>query len=1022
MGDNEIIDSIVNPDANKQVGDLTKNVVELNAQLKDTIKSALELNRVTGQSTSFAGFQKNADASAKATRAIVDDQAKILAAEKRLALQRDADLRKQIQQRQQQDSASKKAIDQANRESDVISRAEQRKQEALAKSNRAFALLMLRYKEAIKNAEDIGAAQGSTSQAFIDATENANKLGRQVQAIQQPLGNFRSNVGNYANDITSVFGKAFGFIRTLAYILPGIGIAGIFSLIGEGIGILVSKLTEGKFSLDEFAKTASALSKAFDETNFKGAVSNVIDLKEQIKLAKDGLIDQDVVLKKYNETIGETIGQTDSLDKAEQLIVDHSAAYIKSMFYKAAATAALAEGVDDYTKAMKATMTDEANQMLTDKDIARLENTIKTSRNKDEIEQAKYLLRLGQNAKKNDDADLAEAKKHQDALVNQTTVIYDKLTRLSKSFQMGFLSKDEQEAQEARTKTALEYNKGLVQADLDKNNAIAENDKKSYPARYAALKKALADQLEIIQISQTEELNKSDITKTEEQAITDKANFDKIKATEDYQKRKRDLDDKGYAQDIEHLKNQLQAQKDAAKLILDSPDSSVPQKETALDTGNSLGKSLIEAQYKAELNAAGNNDKSIKIAKDNRNKALIQLQIDYNLQYEKILNDEYNKEITGAKKHDTDLLDSLNSANAKQLSAITEAAEKQQAAIEQQYEAGKLSQRGYQKALLDSQHKAIIDGYQAQLDYVNQLIELKSKAGFNTGEDEQKAADIQKQIQKENFKFQKENFKTREEQVKELHDLELRAAEEIAGAIKSLVDGAYQEKIDALQKQSEMITQNAAIEKAAIDRSLDTQSNKTRKQQLLDAQTSSQQKQLQAQINKEKTAQAKADKAFNIAQIIENTAVAITKTIAQGGIFATPLIALIAAIGAAQLVKVIATPIPQFKHGGTTKGGAFIWGEAGIEQAIEPSGKTYFSPDKATLAIAPAGTKIIPHNELIRPKKMNGWVSSSTDNGVIDAINNNTRTMKRVFSEKKAPKVIVNLDSNWYAYEKRLSR
>jgi hypothetical protein len=56
------------------------------------------------------------------------------------------------------------------------------------------------------------------------------------------MGNNQRNVGNYA----SGFQKAFGFLRQAAYIIPGIGVAGIFNLIFEGVtkvnhGLVLSK-------------------------------------------------------------------------------------------------------------------------------------------------------------------------------------------------------------------------------------------------------------------------------------------------------------------------------------------------------------------------------------------------------------------------------------------------------------------------------------------------------------------------------------------------------------------------------------------------------------------------------------------------------------------------------------------------------------------------------------------------------------------------------------------------------------
>ncbi len=64
------------------------------------------------------------------------------------------------------------------------------------------------------------------------------------------------------------------------------------------------------------------------------------------------------------------------------------------------------------------------------------------------------------------------------------------------------------------------------------------------------------------------------------------------------------------------------------------------------------------------------------------------------------------------------------------------------------------------------------------------------------------------------------------------------------------------------------------------------------------------------------TSQAKADKAAAIVGAIVNTALGITKAIAQTGVLAPLFTAIVAAAGAAQIAAIVATPIPSFATGG----------------------------------------------------------------------------------------------------------
>jgi hypothetical protein len=59
----------------------------------------------------------------------------------------------------------------------------------------------------------------------------------QVLSLEKSTGRAQRNVGNYLN-------AAWSGIRQLAYIIPGLGIAGIFDVIATGIGMAVTKLME----------------------------------------------------------------------------------------------------------------------------------------------------------------------------------------------------------------------------------------------------------------------------------------------------------------------------------------------------------------------------------------------------------------------------------------------------------------------------------------------------------------------------------------------------------------------------------------------------------------------------------------------------------------------------------------------------------------------------------------------------------------------------------------------------------
>lgn len=170
-----------------------------------------------------------------------------------------------------------------------------------------------------------------------------------------------ANVGNYPKLMTQAavstekftfsLTKAWSGLRNLAYIIPGLGIAGIFDLAFQAISPLVSKVYELATGTKEAAKASMVLASAFEATEYKKAVTDVNELRINIDLAKKGFLDKTDVVNQYNKTLGESLGKVTSLDEAEKMLVKNGDAYIQMTLLKAAANIALDKAAEQYVKA-----------------------------------------------------------------------------------------------------------------------------------------------------------------------------------------------------------------------------------------------------------------------------------------------------------------------------------------------------------------------------------------------------------------------------------------------------------------------------------------------------------------------------------------------------------------------------------------------------------------------------------------------------------------------------------------------
>ncbi len=219
-----------------------------------------------------------------------------------------------------------------------------------------------------------------------------------------------------------------------------------------------------------------------------------------------------------------------------------------------------------------------------------------------------------------------------------------------------------------------------------------------------------------------------------------------------------------------------------------------------------------------------------------------------------------------------------------------------------------------------------------------------------------------------------------------------------------LIAANAQAKIDALEKEFSLIERNGEAEKIRIGNSLLSEKEKAREQNIVDAQVAQQRLRITLQENEIKKKQAEFDKAQAIARIIQGTAVAIVESL--GNPF---MVAIVAALGAAQLAVAIATPLPQFKDGGTVKkDGNIITGEAGTELRIDPSGATSFTKGYANVSYAKAGTKIINNQDLVKmlgkPDQIQYVINATNDNKRVERLLEENNTLQR-----RAKRPVVNV-------------
>jgi hypothetical protein len=136
--------------------------------------------------------------------------------------------------------------------------------------------------------------------------------------------------------------------------LISVGIT-LLTLYGGKIVDWIGHLFAGKGALNELKETQEGLNTAIESTDYKNAITQLEEMKNNVQLAKAGFIDKKDVVDKYNETLGKTIGQVESLDQVEKNIASKGEAYLQFTLKKA-----VAQGI--LQKAVKASIDAEVEQ------------------------------------------------------------------------------------------------------------------------------------------------------------------------------------------------------------------------------------------------------------------------------------------------------------------------------------------------------------------------------------------------------------------------------------------------------------------------------------------------------------------------------------------------------------------------------------------------------------------------------------------------------------------------------------
>jgi hypothetical protein len=836
--------------------------------------------------------------------------------------------------------------------------------------------------------------------------------------------------------------SVMGSVRQIAYIVPGLGIAGIFNLIFEGIGACIDALglfdkemdkvieNEKRFAdiSEQAADSLETMADALGHAN-ELLVERTKALKDLAAASGQNFEEQigetDAVLAAQKKAADETVKNLHATDKtaedlnkraielqrekdaaignsfifAEELRkLDQTKAnwhnFVDVAIYRAARGAKLKSEQETYNKYIEL-LDQELNttkqKYKEQSDALKEQRGVNDAIQQTQAERTKYFSDEERKVRLSNALATAEKLKS----INEEILSDDMRTRDEKIMALTNISKANEDVANAKLQDVLSKigvtGAEITDAQNTYNQALVDNEL----SVSTKLTKIMLD----FYLKQQEMLHKTKQTELLMEQITDKTVMDNEQ--EVYAKRLDALME--YTNDREEIVFR-QYQKDVEFAKLTTPADLLPTKLAELraeynkqivDIENGIRKDAFEITQswfnKQNTLAKEQGDFEQNEAQKKATNELIELNQSFN-----------NKEISYRKFAKTrqfiEYDSQVNIKNAKIADDKSEIArlEALQKEIQAHYAESSLL---FSNATTQPQRDSALGEMQASNE---QLLKVGKQIG-----------DKRTELSKDQLNKEEYINKVREDAIKQKNANWMQLEKEAVQGIQSIVDQSFDHRIQKLQELADAYDAAADAEIEAIERSSLTAKDKNAYEIQLQAQKESRDRGAAQEAKKLRHEQAVFDKEVSMAQIVFNTTMAVTGALAQAkilGPLAGALAISYAALGATQLAIAAAQQIPSYAFGGIhEEAGLALFGEAGRERVVEPGGRTYVA-EKPTIKHLPAGTELIPLYD----------IPSFSETGKPDTWAQTLYLGKQIAKSKKEikniikPKINIDLGSEYY--------
>jgi hypothetical protein len=499
----------------------------------------------------------------------------------------------------------------------------------------------------------------------------------------------------------------------------------------------------------------------------------------------------------------------------------------------------------------------------------------------------------------------------------------------------------------------LEAFKTQLQTRLQLQQNIAGDERRTQAERIAALQEAARIQRQLINTGAdsqrlTPGLTPSQIKVIEAQrtAALTQARRESNKAIEDLNRAYAERERKAR---FDIVKTEIEDQIKAADLIANNEKKSFNDRTDALFAGYEKRRDIIVAQHEFDI---ANDTLTAEERKAIETKFLSDingLTIEYGLQQQQIYQQNQEKVNDIIEKNLQRRKDLISGNESDAVVALNE-----------QLQAGLITIEEYNRQ-------------RGKIEKSARIQQIKEEINDLTGKKITLIAQ-QKQQSNEFISIEEAEKKKRKELSDELTnevianeqrmtDLKKQLATESIGTFNTLVNSQFDNESARIQQQMDELDKQKEKEIEVANATIANKQERETAIARIEARAQAEKERLERRQRQVDLDRARFEKAANIAQIIGNTAVAIMNQLKVTPLPAgAPFIAAIGTIGALQLARAIAAPLPKFAEGTEDAPGGLAWvGDAyKKELVITPQGKVMQTPAVPTVMNVPRHSIVLP--------------------------------------------------------------